>query len=129
MQADLYAIAEALFATEEGPPPRERLQWVASDVDDLLLHAGTRSRLVFRLSLLAVCVLAPLLALRLRPLRAMSLGDRSEALDRLERSALSLPLLAVKILLCLVHYEHPDAAREVGFDGACLGRRHLELAR
>jgi hypothetical protein len=116
----ISAIAEALFSTEAGPPPAERIAWLTNDLEDFLDRAGGRSRFVFLLSVLAVSVLAPLLAGRLRSLRAMPVATRIDALDRMERSRMSLPLLAVKALLCLVYYEHPDAAREVGFDGRCL---------
>jgi len=53
-------------------------------------------------------------------LRALPLGDRSHALEKMESSRFALPLLAVKAMLCIIYYEHPDAAREIGFDGACL---------
>jgi hypothetical protein len=65
-------------------------------------------------------VLAPLMIRRFGSLAAMSLPDRIRALERFEGSALSPALLAVKALLSVHYYEHPDAAREVGFDGACM---------
>jgi hypothetical protein len=129
VHAALYALTESIFCTEAGPPPRERTAWVVADLEDFLGRAGGRSRAVFLLSVLAVCVLAPLLSGRLRWLPALPLAQRVDALHRFERSVLALPLLAVKALLCLVHYEHPDAAREVGFDGACLTKRALPVAR
>jgi hypothetical protein len=46
-------------------------------------------------------------------------ADRIRALLRLEHRA-GEPLIAVKATLCLLYYEHEDAAREVAFDGACL---------
>ena len=41
-------------------------------------------------------------------------------LERFEKSGFAPALLAVKALLSVHYYEHPDAAREVGFDGACM---------
>lgn len=35
----------------------------------------------------------------------------------MEKSFASPPVLAVKAILCILYYEHPDAAREVGFVG------------
>jgi hypothetical protein len=114
------ALAEALFATRDGAPPPERLAWLRADVDDFLSRAGAKSRLVLRLSLLAVSVLAPLAIGRVPPLGRLSLAERSRAITKLERGAFALPLLAVKAVLCILYYEHPEAAREIGFDGACL---------
>ena len=68
---------------------------------------------------LLVSRLAPLFIGRVVTLGALSLPDRIRALTRLEER-FGEPLLAVKAMLCLVYYEHPDAAREVGFDGQCL---------
>ena len=114
------ALAEAIFSTEAGAPPADRLDWLVRELDDFLGHAGSRARLLVRLSIFAVSWLAPLLAFRLRPLRALPLPARIAALERLERSRAAMPLLATKAILSILYYEHPDAAREVGFDGACL---------
>lgn len=114
------ALAEALFATDAGPPPEERLEWLTRELDDFLARSGSRSRLLLRLSLLCVSVIAPFMIFRVGPLRALALDRRTEALERFERSRLALPLLAVKAILCVLYYEHPDAAREIGFDGACM---------
>ena len=94
----------------------------------LAAHTGRRSgpapvtvSLGFRLALFAVTWLSPLLALRPPPLGLWSLPVRTRALERLERTPLSLALLAVKAMLSIPYYEHPDVAAEIGFDGACLG--------
>lgn len=115
----MRATAEAIFATEAGPPPPERLDWLCVEIEDFLARAGSNTRLVLRLALLAVSVLAPLLLLRFAPLRKLPLAERVRALARLEHGAFAPPLLALKALLCVLYYEHPDAAREVGFDGLC----------
>ena len=115
----MRAVAEAVFATEDGAPPAERLDWVCDDLDDFFARCGARSRWVFRLSLLVVGIVAPLLARRARSLGSLSLADRIDALERLERSKLGLALLAVKAMLCVVYYEHPDVTRAYGLDGAC----------
>lgn len=120
MLASIEALAEALFSTEAGPPPRARLEWLSREMDDFLARAGARSRFVFRMSLFVVSAIAPLLVGRFSTLRALPIADRTAALEKMERGRLALPLLAVKAMLCILYYEHPDAAEEIGFDGACL---------
>lgn len=116
----LVTIAEAVFATASGPPPPARLDWLAIELEDFLARAGARTRFVLWLARLAVAVLAPLSIARFVPLARLPVAERSRALSRLEHSFLGAPVLAVKALLCVLYYEHPDAAREVGFDGKCL---------
>jgi hypothetical protein len=118
MRAATSALAEALFSSEDGPPPAARLSWLCDELEDFLGRAGPKARLFFRLSLLAVSVLAPLMIRRLTPLRALPLAARTRALARLEESALALPLFAVKVILCILYYEHPDVAREIGYAGS-----------
>jgi hypothetical protein len=114
------ALAEAIFSTESGPPPSARLDWLVVELDDFMGRAGARTRLVLGLSIFAISWLAPLLSLRFRTIRRLSLPARIQALERLERSHAALPLLATKAILSVLYYEHPDAAREIGFDGHCL---------
>ncbi len=118
----LRAVAEALFSTASGPPGAERIDWLLLEIEDFLARAGPRTRLVLGLAVFAVNVLAPLSVLRLAPLRRLPLAERVHALRSLENSRLAAPLFAVKALLSLIYYEHPDAAREVGFDGECMGQ-------
>lgn len=114
------AVAETLFTTREGPPPADRLDWLVDDLDDFLARAGSRARLIYRLCILAIAIVAPLLVWRLPPFRALSASRRTVALERLERSPLGLALLGAKAVLCILYFEHPDAAKLVGYDGACV---------
>lgn len=114
------SVADVIFATDEGPPPPDRLRWLCAQLDDFMARAGSRSRLVFRLALFVIGWLAPLLALRPLPFRLLSRERRVLALERLELSPLAPAMFAVKALLCILYYEHPEAAREIGFDGQCL---------
>lgn len=118
------AVAESLFTTREGPPPPERLDWLVDDLDHFIAYAGPRARFMLWLCLTAISVLAPLLVLRGVPFRALSLETRAEALEKMERSPLGLAVFGAKAILCIVYYEHPDAAASIGFDGACLLPAH-----
>lgn len=95
------------------------MDWLALELEDFLARSGAQTRLVFRLSLFAVSVLAPLSIGRFRSLASLPVAERARALGSLE-DRFGPPVLAVKALLCVLYYEHPDAAREVGFDGSCL---------
>lgn len=114
MRAAAQAVAEALFVTERGGG--DRVGWLLVELEDFLSRCGTKSRLVFRACLLAVSLLGPLVAGRLSRLRTIERPRRARALARLERSPLAMPLLAVKAILCLLYYEHPDVVRELGLD-------------
>lgn len=110
------AIAEALFATHDGPPPEDRLAYLTRDLADFFGHVTLRARLIFRACVATVSWIAPLLIFELPPFGRLSLDDRVRALQRLERSPFSLPLLGAKAILSIVYYEHADAAREIGWD-------------
>lgn len=115
------AVAEGLFSTDDGPPPRDRLDYLERDLADFFGHVTLRARLLFRACLATVFWLSPLLVSRLPPLSRLSTSDRVRALERMEATPLSLPLLGAKAILCIVYYEHPDAARDIGWDQRCKG--------
>jgi hypothetical protein len=119
MRAATYAVAETLFTTREGPPPAARLEWLCDDLDHFFVHAGSRARFAYRLCLLGISAIAPLLVWRLPPFRTLSRAQRTRALERLERSGLGLAVFGAKAALCILYYEHPDAARAIGFDASC----------
>lgn len=121
-RAEVRAFAEAFFSSDGTPPPRARLDWFVADLADLLGHAGARARFVIRACLLTITWLVPLFLMG-RPGRfgSMSLADRIEALERTERSPAALAFFAVRAVTSLVYYEHPDAAREIGWDQDCMG--------
>lgn len=110
------AIAEALFARADGPPPADRLDWTVADLGDFFGHVTLRARLLFRACIATLFWIAPLLVFRVPPLSRLSVPERVRALERVEKSPLSLALLGAKAPLCIVYFEHPDAAREIGWD-------------
>ena len=114
------AVAEALFARDQGPPPAERLDWLCRDFEDFLEHAGPRSEAVLSASLAVATWLAPLTIRRRPPLSRLSLHDRCEALEATEDTMAGLAILAVKAILSILYYEHPDSQAEIGVDSSCL---------
>jgi hypothetical protein len=110
-------IAEALFHDGASSPSADRIAWLEDDVRDFLGRATGRARLMFRLCVFVVVWVGPVWALSLPPLTWMKPERRVAVLERMESSLLAFAFLAVKALLCMMFYEHPDSAREVGFDG------------
>lgn len=108
----LRAFSEALFSTDEGPPPAQRLDWLMAEMEDFLDVAGPAARFVFTLALTVVAWVAPLFIFSAPTLTRMPVADRVRALHRMEASFASAPILAVKAFLCVVYYEHPDVQRE-----------------
>ena len=118
------AAAEAIFARIDGDaiaaPPEDRITWLVTDLDDFLARVRGQTRVVFLVSLWVVSVIGPLFVRAFGGLGALPVPRRVEALGKMEESGLAPAVLGVKALLCTLYYEHPDAAREVGFDGVCL---------
>jgi hypothetical protein len=107
-------VAEALFSVRGAPPPQERMAWLAAELDDFMARAAGAGRLQFAAASLLVTLLAPLRIGRLPGLGRLSLRDRVYALERFEETLAAPLLIALRAILCLLYYEHPDAAREVG---------------
>lgn len=122
------AIAEAIFSRNDQPPPADRLSFVEREFEDFLARCGTQGRWSLSAMIWLATWLAPLLSFRLAPLWTLPLTDRVRALSKLERR-FGEPLLAVKAILCLIYYEHPESGRDVGYDGACLLLRTDTMAR
>lgn len=117
-------VAEALFSTDEGPPPPARLDWLEQDLGDFFGNANWRAAFIFRACVFFVTWLAPILFARLPPIGRLTIEDRVGAIERFERiPGAVLTVLGVKAILSLIYYEHPDAAREIGWDRECMGRQ------
>ncbi len=116
----VIAISEALFKSDAGPPPSARLDWLADESENFLHEAGPRAARSIKLLIALVACLAPWLAMRPTALRSMPLDLRIRVLDRMENGIAGALIVALKAALCVVYYEHPDVAEEIGFDGECL---------
>lgn len=114
------AVAEALFASDAGPPPEARVRWLVDDFDDFVATAGPRAALIMGGALRLATWVAPLTIGKLPPLSRLDVTQRCRALDKLEASPAGLPLLALKAMLSFIYYEDPDALREIEVDTECL---------
>lgn len=123
-QRQLVAVAEVVFAGSCGRPAPERLNWTVGEVADILHRVGGKGAFVYRLSVWMVAWIAPLYVWSLPSFRRLSFEKRVAALERFEHSVFGMMVFAIKALLCIVYFEHADAARELNFDGRCLGGQH-----
>jgi hypothetical protein len=114
------AVAEALFAREEGAPPAERLAWLCEDFDDFVEQAGARPKAMLTAAVFVATWLAPLSIGQRPPLARLSIADRCRALEKTEATKVGLAILGVKAILSIIYYEHPDAQAEIGVDTSCL---------
>ena len=119
---DLGAIAEALLADDDGPPPQQRVRWVVSKTQEYADSVGGKAMVAFRMGVFATTWVSPILIGRLPPLRRLDHATRIRALHRYESSPLGISLFAVKVFVGVSWFEHPDVAQDVGFDGECLRR-------
>lgn len=124
------AVTEALFASEEGAPPAERVTFTVDALEGFLLAAGPSTLRLYRWMLRVAGLLAPLLVFRLPGLARLPLARRIVALERLESGPLAAVMWGLKAMLCTAYWEEPSAAREIGFDAECLLPAHdLESER
>jgi hypothetical protein len=110
----IRVVAEAMFARDAGPVPAERLDYVADDFVDFLEQAGPRSELIMAGAIQIATWLAPLSIRRRPPLSRLSVADRCQALETLEKTRAGMPLLALKAIMCTIYYENEDALAEIG---------------
>ncbi len=117
------AFAEALFFTDQGPPPAARIDWVIDELEDYLAHSGPRAQMVFAASITAVSTLAPPFSGKARLLPMLTPEERAHAIERFEQTPLGLAVLGAKAMLCLIWYEHPEVRADVDIDSVCLKSR------
>jgi hypothetical protein len=117
----IAVFAETLFSTDSGLPPRDRVDGVVASASALLSATTVRSRLMFQICLFAMLWVAPLFIRRGPGLARLPLGQRVAALTAMEHTPTGAAMvLAIKAVLCMLWYEHPEAAQEVGADPACV---------
>ncbi len=120
VQRAARAVAEALFHADDKPADPARLDWLAADLLDFMARATGRAQLILRASLWALTWLAPLFVFTPLPLGWLPVGKRVLALERMELSPLGPAALAVKAMLCMIWFEHPDTQRETRTETSCL---------
>ena len=117
----LRVFSETLFSTESGPPPPERITRVVEDAAALLAATTQKTRRLFQLCLFVMMWVAPLFVRRGPGLWSLPLPTRVAALEAMERHPTGAALvLAVKAVLCILYYEQPEAAVQVGADPPCV---------
>lgn len=109
----VMAIAEALFSVDGKAPPAERIAWLRHEFDDFTSRATGQGRFLFSIAARIISLVAPLLIGKLPTLRRLSIEDRVRALTRLEERPLAPLLIALRAILCLLYYEHPDVPPEI----------------
>lgn len=120
---DARAFAEALFSVDGTAPDAARMDWFCDDFSDFAAHLTPKARRLLGACLAMPTWLAPPLVGKVGRLRTLPIAERIEALEKLERSPIGIALFATKAMTSLVYHEHPDAAREIGWDRACMGAR------
>jgi len=115
----LREIARTLFDAGLGVP-EDRLDWAMAELHDLLGHVGRLTRFALSLAV-AFLQFAPIAVFR-RPARFTRLSPEQKArfLARIEGGPFSMLFVVVKLYLCIVYYEHPDASIQTGYDTRAL---------
>ncbi|MBX5482752.1 MAG: hypothetical protein IRZ16_13065 [Myxococcaceae bacterium] len=116
----LRAFCEALFSTRDGPPPKDRLDWLIGELDDYITCAGWRSGGIYKLGLVATNFIAPLFIGTLVPLWSLPIEARVRALTKMEHSPLAVVVLGLRTIICITWYDHPDSQREICYTGGTL---------
>ncbi len=113
----VIAVAEVLFQTHASQPDRAPLERLDAEVADMRSQISGLGMLVFALGLFAITWVAPLWSFKLPRFARHDAATRAHILERWERSPFGMSLFAVKAILCIVWFEHPDAAAHMNFDG------------
>ena len=117
------AIAEALFHSDAGPVDPARIAWLREEFKSFLGHSGPWARFLAGSCAVFTTTLGPLLSFQFRRFGSLPIDRRLRVLERLEASPFALVLLGIKTMLCILYYEQPGAASELGFDGLCKSGR------
>lgn len=115
----LREVARTLFDAGAGVP-EARLDWLIAELRELFARAGALTRLALRASIAFLQLAPPLLLGRLARFTRLAPGERVRLLERVEGGPFNMLFVAVKLYLCMVYFEHPDASRATGYDGRAL---------
>ena len=117
------AIAETMFHSDAGPVDPARIVWLREEFKNFLGHAGPWARFLAGLCSFVTTTLGPLLAFKFQRFTSLTVESRLRVLERLEATPFALAFLGIKTMLCILYYEQPGAAEELGFDGLCKSGR------
>lgn len=115
-EAAARALCQCIFDRGHGIPP-DRMSFALVDVDDFTRRAGPKTRFAFLASLLLLQWIWPLAFGFFGRFSALPISRRLDLLEKIEATALAPMLVLPKAMLCLVFFEHPDALKEIGYDG------------
>jgi hypothetical protein len=112
------AFTEAMFS-QDGEVSEERLDAFLDEVDAFISPTSKTLRFGL-LALLVILRWSPLLFFKLRTFDELSVDERVEHLERLERSKvkqLSLLVVSYRVILSMVFYEDEGEQRALGYPG------------
>ena len=109
----IRAISEAIFSEDEVPVDSARLDWLIHEYQDFMSRAPSKQRLLFTLATMGLAVIGPLFVFRLQSYASLSLALRIQALRKLETRPAGKILIPLRAILCLIYYEHPEAAAQL----------------
>ena len=107
-------ISEAFFSEDTSPMDSKRLEWLVREYCDFMSRAPTKQRFLFRTAVTVIAFLSPLFIWKIGPFSTLNFNDRIRALRRFEQRKIGRILIPVRAILCLIYYEHPDAAKTLG---------------
>lgn len=125
-QREIESISEAFFSADTVPMDPKRLRWLTREYCDFMGRAQAKQRFLFSTAVTIIAYLAPLFIWKIGPFSALNFDDRVRALKVFERRKIGRLLIPVRAILCLMYYEHPDAAQTLGISTE---RRNLVQVR
>jgi len=110
----IKCISETFFSADTTPVDSQRLEWLVREYCDFMSRAPKKQRFLFRTAITVIAFLAPLFIWKIGPFSTLNFRDRVRALRVFEHRKIGKILVPVRAILCLIYYEHPEAARTLG---------------
>ncbi|MEE2900687.1 MAG: hypothetical protein VYC39_00060 [Myxococcota bacterium] len=110
----IHYISEAFFSADTSPMDSKQLEWLVREYCDFMSRAPTKQRFLFRTAVTVIAFLSPLFIWKLGPFSTLSFNQRIRALRQFEQRKIGRILIPVRAILCLIYYEHPEAAKTLG---------------